>query len=88
MIRGEDMDMIIRLVKHQWFDPGTELLLGQVGAKALLAKIPERIHYGVGGGSNLHEFQVANLTPLYPGYPQTRQAAVTIIFAAGKPSQA
>jgi hypothetical protein len=41
MIRREYLHVRIGFVEHQRFDPGAELLLGQVGAETRLAKIPE-----------------------------------------------
>ena len=44
MVGRKYADVATRIVKYQGFDPGTELLLSQTGAEALLAKVPKGIH--------------------------------------------
>lgn len=54
MVGRKDADVATRVVKYQGSDPGTKLLLGQTGAKALLAKVPKGIHRGWRLGNKRH----------------------------------
>ena len=63
MVGRQNAHVSARVVEHQGLDPCAELLLGQIGAKTLLAKVPEGIHSRGSGGGKLHGIQTQILLP-------------------------